>query len=81
MVTYRGYIQVSTDDSANTVLGLVTPDPNYWTPFLSNDETAALQIEFSMPVGATSGTQLQLQQIVSCRFSTNCYETFEPTLF
>jgi len=81
MVTYRGYIQVSTDDSANTVLGLVTPDLSYWTPMISSNTADALQVEFSLPVGVTSGTQLQLQQIASYRFSTNRYATFEPTFF
>jgi hypothetical protein len=65
MMAYRGHIQVQRVDN-DEVLGLIGPDTNYWTPFV---DTAALQITFSLLVSATSGSQLQLQQLVSRRFS------------
>jgi len=44
----------------NTSLGFVTQDPNYWTPLLSPDQTAALVVNFTLPHGATSGSTLDL---------------------
>jgi hypothetical protein len=43
-------------------LGYVAPDPNYWTPLLTPDIGSALAISFSLPDGATSGSQLDLTQ-------------------
>ena len=64
MVTYRGRIQVARVDN-NELLGGITPDPNYWPFLVGTDDDAALQIEFSLPVGPTPGSQVQLQQLVS----------------
>ena len=65
-VTYHGVIQVFS--LGGTSLGYVQTDPNYWTPFLTPDITTAQVIEFALDAGATSGTQLDLQQLVSFSF-------------
>ena len=58
--TYSVVIQVLSGD---TSLGYVGPDPNYWTPLLTPDINSALRVSFSLPVGATSGSQLGLTQV------------------
>jgi len=58
--TYTVVIQVF---SGSTSLGYVAPDPNYWTPLLTPDASSALRVSFSLPVGATSGSQLGLTQL------------------
>jgi hypothetical protein len=72
-VTYTGIIQVL---SNGVVLGFVAPDPNYWTPLLVPDAASALQVQFTLPKRATSGSQLQLTQLVSCQYIL----LFSPTL-
>jgi len=59
-VTYSGVIQVFNDGVS---LGYISPDPNYWTPQLTSDVNSALRISFSLPAGATSGSQLGLTML------------------
>jgi hypothetical protein len=60
VTTYTGIIEVF---SGSTSLGYIAPDPNYWTPLLTPDPTAALTISFQLPQGATSGSQLNFNQL------------------
>ncbi|KAF8956766.1 hypothetical protein BDZ97DRAFT_1925139 [Flammula alnicola] len=55
--TYTVVIQVMSGSSS---LGYVATDPNYWTPLLVPSTSDALHLSFSLPVGATSGSQLDL---------------------
>lgn len=50
-ITYKGVIQVF---SGATSLGYMQIDPNYWTPMLTPDITAAVPLSFQGPSGATS---------------------------
>jgi len=59
-VTYSGVIQVFNDGVS---LGYISPDANYWTPQLTSDVNSALRISFSLPAGATSGSQLGLTML------------------
>jgi len=59
-VTYSGVIQVFSGTSS---LGYVAPDPNYWTPLLTPDISSALSISFQLPEGATSGSQLNMNEL------------------
>ena len=51
-----GVLQVK--DAGGASLGYITPDPNYWTPMLTPDITAALGITFELLVGATQATSV-----------------------
>lgn len=51
-----GVLQVK--DAGGASLGYITPDPNYWTPMLTLDITAALGITFELLVGATQATSV-----------------------
>ena len=73
-VTYSGVIQVLSD---GTSLGYVGPDPNYWTPLLTPDINSALRISFSLPVGATSGSQLGLTQVCAHFAALSCHGPFD----
>jgi uncharacterized repeat protein (TIGR01451 family) len=55
-ITYRAVIVVK--DGSNTSLGYAAVDPNYWTPLLTPDKTAALIVDFTL--SGTSGTQINL---------------------
>ncbi|KAF8192686.1 hypothetical protein K438DRAFT_1762032 [Mycena galopus ATCC 62051] len=59
LVPYSGVIQVF---SGVMSLGYVAPDPNYWTPLLTPDITAALQVSFQLAQGSTSGSQLDFTE-------------------
>ncbi|KDR66951.1 hypothetical protein GALMADRAFT_258854 [Galerina marginata CBS 339.88] len=59
-VTYTVVAQVFQD---TTSLGFVAPDPNYWTPLLTPSIDSALRLSFSLPLGATSGSQLSLTML------------------
>lgn len=44
--------------NGDTVLGYVSPDPNYWTPQLTSNANDALRISFVSAGGATSVTNV-----------------------
>ena len=56
-VTYKGILQVL---SGTTPLGYVAIDPNYWTPLLTPDMSAAVALSFQGASGATSFTHVGL---------------------
>jgi len=68
--TYNVVIQVMSDA---TSLGYVAPDPNYWTPLLTPDINSALRVSFSLPVGATSGSQLGLTLVCAHFAALSCH--------
>ena len=54
VTSISGVLQVMAEGGVS--LGYIAPDPNYWTPLLTPDVTAALGITFLLPGGATQAT-------------------------